>query len=99
MPGEHSVQENPLVNMNNVLLPPLHIKRGQMKNFVKVMDKNDTAFQHLCTLFPALSSSKLKQGIFVRQQIREVLKDKDFEELFTLKELRAWKASLVTHRN
>ena len=34
LPGEHSLQENPLVDMNNVLLPPLHIKLGLMKNFV-----------------------------------------------------------------
>ncbi|KAF2354770.1 hypothetical protein FHG87_014471 [Trinorchestia longiramus] len=45
------------------------------------MDKNGAAFQHLCTLFPALSSAKLKEGIFVGPQIREVLKDEDFEEL------------------
>ena len=26
VPGEHSLEENPLANMNKVLLPPLHIK-------------------------------------------------------------------------
>lgn len=88
----NSVQENPLVDVNKVLLPPLHIKLGLMKNFVKAMDKNGTAFQHLCTLLPALSSAKLIEGIFVRPQIQEVLKDKDFEELFTVKELRTWEA-------
>lgn len=39
------------------------------KNFAKAMDKNDTTFQHLCTLFPTLSSAKLKEGIFVVPQI------------------------------
>ena len=39
-------------------------------------------FQHL--------SAKLKEGIFVGPQTREVLKDTDFEELLNLKELRAW---------
>ncbi|KAF2365902.1 hypothetical protein FHG87_003345 [Trinorchestia longiramus] len=53
VPGEHSVLENPLVDTNKVFLPPLHIKLGLMKNFVKAMDKNGAAFQHLCTLFPA----------------------------------------------
>ncbi|KAF2369124.1 hypothetical protein FHG87_000132 [Trinorchestia longiramus] len=91
-PGEHSVQENSLVDMNKVFFPPLQIKLGLMKNFVKAMDKNGTAVQHLLHLFPALSSAKLKKGIFVEPQIREVLKDKDFEELLTLKELRAWDA-------
>ena len=71
--------------MNKVLLPPLHIKLGLMKNFVKALHKNAAAFQHL-------STAKLKEGIFVGPQIREVLKDMDFEELLNLKELRAWEA-------
>ncbi|KAF2349512.1 hypothetical protein FHG87_019733 [Trinorchestia longiramus] len=71
VPGEHKVQENPLVDMNKVFLPAFHIKLGLMKNSVKVMDKNGAAFQHLCTLFPALSSARFKEGIFVGSQIRE----------------------------
>ena len=53
------------------------------------MDKNGSTFQHSCSLFPGLSSAKLKEGIFVGPHIREALKDKDFEELLTVKELRA----------
>ena len=49
-------------------------------------------FQHLSTVFPGLSAAKLKEGIFVGPQIREVMKDTDFEELLKLKELRAWEA-------
>ena len=78
--------------MNKVLLPPLHIKLGLMKNFVKALHKNGAAFQHLSTVFPGLSAAKLKEGIFIGPQIREVLKDTDFEELLNLKELRAWEA-------
>ena len=81
-----------LVDMNKVLLPPLHIKLGLTKNFVKAMHKNGAAFQHLSTVFPGLSAAKLKEGIFVGPQIRQVLKDTDFEELLNLKELRAWEA-------
>ena len=43
-------------------------------------------------MFPGLSAAKLKEGIFVEPQIREVVKDTDFEELLNLKELRAWEA-------
>ncbi|KAF2353667.1 hypothetical protein FHG87_015577 [Trinorchestia longiramus] len=92
VPIEHSVQEKLLVDINKVFHPPIHIKLSLMKKFVKAMYKNVTAFQYGCTLFPALSSAKLKEGTFVGPQIREMLKDKDFEELFTLKELRAWEA-------
>ena len=92
VPGEHSLKENPLVDMNKVILPPFHIKLGLMKNFVKALHKNGAAFQHLSTVFPGLSAAKFKEGIFVGPQIREVLKDTDFEELLNLKELRAWEA-------
>ena len=43
-------------------------------------------------MFPGLSADKLKEGIFVGPQIREVQKDTDFEKLLNLKELRAWEA-------
>ena len=92
LPGEHSLKENPLVDMNKVFLPPLHIKLGLMRNFVKALHKNSAAFQQLSTVFPALSTVKFKEGIFVGPRIREVLKDTDFEELLNFKELRTWKA-------
>ena len=65
VPGEHRLKENPLVDMNKGLLPPLHIKLGLMKNFVKALHKNGAAFQNLSTVFPGLSAAKLKEGIFV----------------------------------
>ena len=65
VPDEHSLKENPLVDMNKVLLPPLPIKLGLMKNFVKALHKDGAAFQHLATVFPGLSAAKLKEGIFV----------------------------------
>ena len=60
VPGEHSLKENPLVDMNKVLLPPLNIKIGLMKNFVKALHKNGAAFQHflLCSQVLVLLSSK-----------------------------------------
>ena len=89
VPGEHSLKENPPVDMNKVLFPSLHIKLGLMKNLVKALHKNGAAFQHLSTVFPGLSAAMLKEGIFVGPQILEVLKDTDFEGLLTLKEQRA----------
>ena len=65
VPGKHSLKENPLVDMNKVLI----IKLGLMKNFVKAMHKNSAAFQHLSPVFPGLSAAKLKEGIFVGPQI------------------------------
>ena len=62
--GEHIVKENPLVNMNKMLLPILHIELGLIKNVMKALDKISAAFQHLSAIFPGLSATKLKVGIF-----------------------------------
>ena len=60
-----------------------------MKNFVKALVRNGAAFQPLSTVFSNLSTAKLKKGIFVEPQVREVLKGTDFEEILNLIELRA----------
>ena len=37
-PGLHNAKSPPLDEPNKILLPPLHIKLGLMKNFAKAMD-------------------------------------------------------------
>ena len=45
----------PLVNRDKILLPPLHIKLGLMKTFVKTMGKTDSAgFKYPVEKFPKL---------------------------------------------
>lgn len=62
--GQHNVVNVPLVPIEKVLLPPLHIKLGLVKNFIKalVARNNDTAFEHLEGIFPRLSKKKIKEG-------------------------------------
>ncbi|XP_050822620.1 uncharacterized protein LOC127057686 [Gopherus flavomarginatus] len=72
-PGRKSVQHPPLVKSRKILLPPLHIKLGLMKNFVKAIDKTQAAFKYLHGKFPRLSEAKIKEGVFVGPQIRELL--------------------------
>lgn len=38
-----------------------------------------------------MHSARLKESIFVRSQIQEVLNEKQFDKILTLKELRVWK--------
>ena len=89
-PGMKNVQNNPLVDPQKVLLPPLHIKLGLMKNFVKAINKNGTAFHYLRQKFPRLSEAKIKEGIFVGPQIRNLLKDEHFDTILEGKEKKAW---------
>ena len=48
----------------DVLLPPLHIKLGLLKIFVKGMNKDGQAFRYLNKKFPKVSDAKVKEGIF-----------------------------------
>ena len=90
IPGIANIQSVPLVEPKDVLMPPLHIKLGLMKNFVTALGKsNSSGFTFLCKKFPKISEAKLKEGIFVGPQIRKVLKDTNFEKTL---EQRAWKA-------
>ena len=40
-----NVAQKPLVDSQEILLPPLHMKLGIVKNFVKAMDKNGDDFR------------------------------------------------------
>lgn len=89
-PGKKNVVKTPLVASKDVLLPPLHIKLGIMKNFVKAMDKEKPAFKYLKEKFPKISAAKLNEGIFVGPQIRQVLKDEHFDSILEDKEKEAF---------
>jgi hypothetical protein len=86
------VLNNPLVNPEKVFLPPLHIKLRLTKNFAKAMDKNGAGFMYLKHKFPKLRDAKIKEGIFVGPQVRELIKDEQFEEQLNEMGKAAWQA-------
>ena len=88
--GSHNVIREPLVPKENIILPPLHIKLGLMKQFVKALSHDRPSFQYLKTKFPKLSEAKIKEGIFVGPQIRQLLLDRTFEDTLNQKEKNAW---------
>lgn len=92
IPGQKNVSNQPLVDPKDVFLPPLHIKLGLMKNFVKAMDKDGTGFEYLRMKFPKISDMKIKEGIFVGPQIRDLLKDHIFTERLNSLEKAAWES-------
>jgi hypothetical protein len=92
VPGNKYVIYKPLLDGRNIILPPLHTKVGLTKNFVKVMDRNRNGFQYLRLKFPILSDAKIKEGIFVGPQVRELLKDEHFESVLNSLEMEAWKS-------
>ena len=59
MPGYHNV-----IHQKKIILLPLYIKLGLMKQFTKALQQNESCFQYLKVIFP-----KISEGIFVDLQI------------------------------
>ena len=90
----------PLVDPQKIYLPPLHIKLGLIKNFVKAMAYDSDGFKHLKEKFVAKKTdAKLKAGIFVGPEIRELICDKEFRNKLTSLELTAWDSFVQVVQN
>lgn len=98
--GEANVQRKPLIeNRENIILPPLHIKLGLIKNFAKKLDKEGEAFAYLRSIFPYLSLAKIKEGVFAGPEIKKILKDEKFPKLLSPIEAAAWNSFRLVVEN
>ena len=91
-PGSHNVINQSLIPVEKILLPPLHIKLGLIKQFVKALNPDSTAFQHIRQMFPKVSDAKISAGIFVGPQIKVMLACKELEDKMSAVEKEAWTA-------
>lgn len=62
--GVDSIDHMPLVPASKVILPPLHIKLGLVRNFTRALNHSGQAFAYLKTVFPKLSEAKIENGEF-----------------------------------
>lgn len=67
--GDHSQEKKPLVSFDKLLLPPLHLKLGIVKNFIKQVVKKEPVFQCLTEIFPKLTPAKIKEGVYQIQYV------------------------------
>ena len=88
----YNIIHKPLVNPRCVLLPPLYIKLGLMKNYVKSLNKEGAAFAFLLLKFTPLLNVKIKAGIFFGPQIRSLMRDNEFELLMNEFERNSWQS-------
>ncbi|UYV84544.1 hypothetical protein LAZ67_X002577 [Cordylochernes scorpioides] len=88
--GHKNIINPPLIDSENIYLCPLHIKLGLMKNFVKAMDRNASGFAYLKQKCSSISDAKIKKGIFLGHQIRELLQDGNFQNSLNEVEAAAW---------
>ena len=71
-------------------MSPLYIKLGPIKQFVKALDKDGAAFKYLQNLFPKLSESKVRGGIFIGPQVKLILKSDEYLETLSAVAKNAW---------
>jgi len=57
VPGEKCIRNQPLVDKEKILLPPLHIKFGFMKNFGKDVIKHGEGFEYMRKKIPKISDA------------------------------------------
>ncbi|KYM93378.1 hypothetical protein ALC62_16020 [Cyphomyrmex costatus] len=98
-PGSHNVINESLVQRKKIILPPLHIKLGLMKQFVKSLDKTGKCFKYLHQIFPKYSDAKIKEGVFDGPQIRKLFRDPDFIKTMNNREKAAWQSFQAVAEN
>ena len=97
--GEKNVIAEPLVDRSKIIFPPLHIKLGLMKQFVKALDKDGECFKYICNAFPGLSIDKKMAGVFDGPQIRKLIKDNQFLTSMDPVEFDAWSSFVLVVKN
>ena len=90
MPREKNVISPPLVLLEKIYLLLLYIKLGLIKIFVKSVDKTGRGLEYVRNKFPNVNDAKIKEGIFIEPQIRELMQDNQFDEDLNETERNAW---------
>lgn len=88
--SQRNVKHKALVDPQDVIIPPLHIKLGIMKQFTKALPYDGPTYKFIRKTFPKLSDAKIKEGIFTGPDIRKLTKNADFERVMTTIEKKAW---------
>lgn len=97
--GMPNIVNEPIVSREKIIFPPLHLKLGLMKQFVKALSTDSDCFQYIVSAFPALSYEKIKGGVFDGPQIRRLLSDSRFVNTMNEKEKAAWLSFSAVVRN
>ena len=88
-----------IVSREKIIFPPLHIKLGLMKQFIRALNNDGECFQHTVSVLPALSFEKIKVGVFDGPHIRALVRDQDFVRKMNDKERGAWFSFVAVMEN
>lgn len=89
--GKNNIVWVPIIDPGRILMPPLHIKLGLKKQFVRGLGLNSMGLKYLIQFFKGeVSEAKVIAGVFTGPQIRKVMADEKFPKLLTAKQRKAW---------
>jgi hypothetical protein len=91
--GSKNIAHTSLVAVPKVVLPPLQMKLGVMKQFVRALNAEGGCSEHMCHKFTTLTGTTLKDGLFTGPYVRKILSDPTFEGTVSAAEQTAWQAS------
>jgi hypothetical protein len=77
------------LDKSEVYFPPLHIKLSLIEIFVLAVDKDCEGFACLRQKFPKISETKMKEGIFISPQTKQLFRDQDYGTNLNSPERRA----------
>lgn len=98
--GFDSVINKPLVDLEDVLLPPLHIKIGLVAQFIKALSPDGFGFKFIANILNYKSKAKLEAGQLDGTEIRKLFKhSNELKQYLSKKEVRAWNAFESTCNN
>ena len=89
---------DPLVPLENIAFPFLHIKLGLFQKFVKTLDKGSDCFQFIRKNIKK-SEAKLMNGVFTGPEIRFLMKQADFPGTMTTTQCEAWFNFIAVAKN
>jgi hypothetical protein len=97
--GGQNVINEPLVARDKIILPPLHIKLGMIKQFVKTLNKDGSCIEYIAHKLPALTMEKLKAGMLDGPQIRQLINDPYLIASMNEIESCAWSSFVLAVKN
>jgi hypothetical protein len=77
--GQKNVAHRDLFDKKKIYLPPFHLKLELINIHVKATNKEGEGFGYLRQKFPLTSETKIKEGIFVRPQVKPLFQDPDLK--------------------
>ena len=89
-PGDPKILHEPLVDRKKIIFPPLHIRLGLLKQFVKAFPTDGNCFKSIILRFSGLSIEKIKGNVFGGPKIWQLIKYEQFTSTMSDLEKNAW---------